>query len=231
MTTVHGWLLNHWQGVGVALLVSAVVGSGYGWMSERDTRIRAEGAREVAVAQAEESAARAAAVDSAYRAVVAETEPLIADLDSMRAAAEAARATAEAGVRRAEVEVATAGDSLRATLDNLSAVAPPELAPLVHTAQRQHREEQAAHSRVSRAFRAQIDAMTAQLSAADSTASLWQTRHTRLEQAYDARGDALERAEAALETTQEAGQGWSTLHKITAGVALLGVGWAAGGGL
>lgn len=207
--TILRFVLDHWrETLLVALLFTAIAGI-RGCVQERDARIRQEAVANERLVDLEASNARADSLDKVHARTDSQVAVAQAHISQLRQRADSLAHEAEADAREASIRLAEAGDSLAATLDSLHSVVPPDLRHLTGNARRQHAEEREAQRDVSEALSRQLAATVQMREAADSTARLRERRYGSLEDAYEARGRALERAREALEVRvpEEGGRG------------------------
>ena len=185
-------LLAHWRLVAVGALVAATVTLFVSWR-----------------AGIEEAAAAQALAEAAQQRLDARLDSLRV-LEEARALSDSIAAQALAWLESTRQEAAEATTAARRAMDTAQAhvdavldsarAEQPDVALVVEEAVEVERQ----------AKRSVIDGLRVQLSAADSTAALWRSRHTDAMRVIDAQVMALEEAQAALAARIAQNQGrWS----------------------
>ena len=174
-------LLAHWRLVAVGALAAATLTLFVSWRTGIEEAAAARALAEAAQQRLERSlvVVDSLSAHSVQRdSVAAEIER---ELASEREENQRIEQAALAATRQAEAQVAL-------TLDSLRAAPTPRLVDQLEAQIEQERE----------AHRSVVQALRVQLSAADSTAALWRSRHTDAVSVIDAQAVALEEAQAAL---------------------------------
>ena len=183
-------LLRYPREVAVVALAALAFAAFWGWVGEREQAAAAQALAEVAQERLERSldVVDSLSAHSVQRdSVAAEIER---ELASEREENQRIEQAALAATRQAEAQVAL-------TLDSLRAAPTPRL---VDQLEAQIEQERGAHRTV-------VQALRVQLSAADSTAALWRSRHADAVIVIDAQAVALEEAQAALAARTAQNQG------------------------
>ena len=187
-------LLRYPREIAVVALGALAFAAFWGWVGERERAAAAQARAEVA----QQRLARSLSVVDSLRSYSAQRDSqavqIERELATEREESRRIERTALESERQAEAQVAL-------TLDSLRAAPSPEL---VDELEAQIEEERKAHRSV-------VQALRVQLSAADSTAALWRSRHADAVIVIDAQAVALEEAQAALVArTAHSSQGsWS----------------------
>ena len=204
-------LLAHWRLVAVGALAAATVTLFVSWRTGIEEAAAAQALAEVAQERLELSLSVVDSLQSHTAQQDSQAVQIERELAAEREESQRVEHAALESVEQAEVRVAL-------TLDSLRAAPSPRLVDELETQTEKERE----------AHRSVVQALRVQLSAADSTAALWRSRHADVVRVSDAQATALEEAQAALAARIAQNQGsWSgSAVRVLKYVGVFAVGYA-----